>query len=124
VIAAAILGQNVVVFSERHLRHLLLSYMKYYNGARTHLSLEKDAPVSRAVKNKYPGYISWETFEMIKAMLRDNRAEYLRTKSRGIPRDGAALLHGITWCGECGHKMVVRPKDGGAVQGRKPIRLR
>ena len=40
---------HVVVFSERHLRHLLLSYMKYYNGARTHLSLEKDAPVSRAV---------------------------------------------------------------------------
>jgi hypothetical protein len=23
--------------------------MKYYNGARTHLSLEKDAPISRAV---------------------------------------------------------------------------
>jgi transposase InsO family protein len=44
---------HVVVFSERHLRHLrhqLLSYMKYYNGARTHLSLEKDAPVSRAVE--------------------------------------------------------------------------
>src|ERR1700730_11112650 len=40
---------HVVVFSEHHLRHLLLSYMKYYNGARTHLSLEKDAPVSRAV---------------------------------------------------------------------------
>jgi len=27
----------------------LLCYMKDYNGARTHLSLEKDAPVSRAV---------------------------------------------------------------------------
>jgi hypothetical protein len=40
---------HVVVFSEPHLRHLLLSYMKYYNGARTHLSLKKDAPVSRAV---------------------------------------------------------------------------
>jgi transposase InsO family protein len=40
---------DVVVFGERHLRHLLLCYMKYYNGARTHLSLEKDAPVSRAV---------------------------------------------------------------------------
>jgi len=24
--------------------------MKYYNGARTHLSLEKDAPFSRAVE--------------------------------------------------------------------------
>ncbi|WP_079599882.1 integrase core domain-containing protein [Bradyrhizobium erythrophlei] len=40
---------HVVVFSERYLRHLLLSYMTYYNGARTHLSLEKDAPISRAV---------------------------------------------------------------------------
>jgi hypothetical protein len=39
---------HVVVFGERHLCHLLLSYMKYYNEARTHLSLEKDAPVSRA----------------------------------------------------------------------------
>jgi transposase InsO family protein len=29
---------HVVVFSERHLRHLLRSYMHYYNGARTHLS--------------------------------------------------------------------------------------
>ena len=41
---------HVVVFGERHLRHLLLSYMRYYNEARTHLSLEKDAPVSRAVE--------------------------------------------------------------------------
>src|ERR1700688_1173100 len=41
---------HVVVFGERHLRHLLLSYMKYHNEIRTHLSLEKDAPVSRAVE--------------------------------------------------------------------------
>jgi hypothetical protein len=27
----------------------VLSYMKYYNGTRAHLSLEKDAPFSRAV---------------------------------------------------------------------------
>ena len=40
---------HVIVFSERHLRHLLLCYMNYYNGTRTHLSLEKDAPISRAV---------------------------------------------------------------------------
>jgi transposase InsO family protein len=41
---------HVVVFGEGHLRHLLLLYMKYYNGARTHLSLEKDAPFSRTVE--------------------------------------------------------------------------
>lgn len=32
------------------LPHVLLSYMKYHNEISTHLSLEKDAPVSRAVK--------------------------------------------------------------------------
>jgi len=40
---------HVVVFGECHLRHVLLSYMNYYNGTRTHLSLNKDAPVSRSV---------------------------------------------------------------------------
>jgi transposase InsO family protein len=38
---------HVVVFGERHLRHLLQSYQSYYNEARTHLSLQKDAPVPR-----------------------------------------------------------------------------
>src|SRR5205823_9403312 len=40
---------HVVVFGERHLRHVLNSYQKYYNEARTHLSLHKDAPIPRAV---------------------------------------------------------------------------
>jgi hypothetical protein len=38
------------VFGERHLRHVLLSYMNYYNGTCTHLSLDKDSPLSRTVK--------------------------------------------------------------------------
>jgi len=41
---------HVVVFGERHLRHVLLSYMKYYNEMRTHSSLEKDAPFSHAIE--------------------------------------------------------------------------
>jgi transposase InsO family protein len=41
---------HVIVFSERHLRQLLLLYMDYYNKARTHLSLNKDAPVPRAIQ--------------------------------------------------------------------------
>jgi hypothetical protein len=41
---------HVVVFGERHLRHLLNnSYQKYYNEARTHLSLHKDAPIPRTI---------------------------------------------------------------------------
>lgn len=64
------------------------------------------------VKNKYPAYVSWDTFENIQSMLRDNYAEYDRNKTRGIPRDGEALLHGIVYCGACGHKMVVQYKGG------------
>ena len=41
---------HVVVFGEQHLRHLLGSYQRYYNDARTHLSLNKDAPTLRAVQ--------------------------------------------------------------------------
>jgi transposase InsO family protein len=40
---------HVVVFGERHLRHVLLSYMNYYNETRTHLGLSKDAPQRRAI---------------------------------------------------------------------------
>jgi hypothetical protein len=62
------------------------------------------------VNDKYPAYISWETFEKIQAMLKDNYAEYDRNKTRGTPRQGAALLHGLLYCGECGHKMFVQYK--------------
>ena len=41
---------HVVVLWERHLGHLLLSYMKNYNETHTHLLLNKDAPISRAVE--------------------------------------------------------------------------
>jgi hypothetical protein len=55
--------------------------------------------------------MSWDSYAKIQAMLRDNHAEYDRNKTRGIPRDGEALLHGIVYCGECGHKMVVQYKN-------------
>ena len=41
---------HVIVFGERHLRHVLRSYAEYYNGARTHLSLTKDSPFTRPVQ--------------------------------------------------------------------------
>jgi DNA invertase Pin-like site-specific DNA recombinase/uncharacterized protein YndB with AHSA1/START domain len=64
------------------------------------------------VKDRYSAYIGWTEFERIQAMLRDNHAEYQRNLTRGVPRDGAALLQGSVWCGRCGHKMVVEYKNG------------
>jgi putative transposase len=40
---------HVVVLSERHLRCILTAYFAYYHGARTHLSLDKDAPDGRLI---------------------------------------------------------------------------
>jgi hypothetical protein len=65
---------------------------------------------SIVVKDRYPAYITWETFERIQTIMRDNHADYVRKGSRGVPRDGAALLHGIVYCGHCGHKMPVQYK--------------
>ena len=36
--------------NERHLRKLLRRYVEYYNGYRTHLGLDKDTPLGRAVQ--------------------------------------------------------------------------
>jgi DNA invertase Pin-like site-specific DNA recombinase len=63
------------------------------------------------VQDRYPRYISWETFLRIQAMLKDNYTEYDRNRTRGTPRDGDALLQGIVYCGECGHKMAVQYKE-------------
>ena len=62
------------------------------------------------VKDRYPAYIDWKTYEKIRGIVSDNRAEYMRKKTRGAPRDGELLLTGIAWCGRCGHKMYVRYK--------------
>jgi DNA invertase Pin-like site-specific DNA recombinase len=64
------------------------------------------------VHDKFPAYVSWEIFEKIQAMLRDNYSEYSRNKTRGVPREGKAMLHGLLFCGECGHKMCVQYKGG------------
>src|SRR5205809_260629 len=40
---------QIIVFSEAHLRRILKSYADYYNSVRTHRSLHKDAPISRPI---------------------------------------------------------------------------
>jgi putative transposase len=41
---------HVIVVNERHLRRVLRTYVAYYQRSRTHLALDKDAPVARAVQ--------------------------------------------------------------------------
>ena len=41
---------QVIICGEAHLRRILSAYAAYYNQARTHLALQKDAPSRRAVQ--------------------------------------------------------------------------
>jgi transposase InsO family protein len=41
---------HMIVFGESHLRRIVSLYASYYNEARTHLSLTKDAPISRPIE--------------------------------------------------------------------------
>ena len=43
-------ADHIIVLGEAHLRRILKSYARYYNETRTHLALDKDAPLSRTVK--------------------------------------------------------------------------
>src|ERR1700759_88231 len=41
---------HIIVLGEVHLRRILKSYARYYNETRTHLALDKDAPLSPPVE--------------------------------------------------------------------------
>lgn len=85
------------------------------NGPPGQRRVTKLLPITEwrvVVKDRYPAYIDWQSFERIQALLRDNHADYNVKMTRGVPRDGAALLQGVAWCGACGHKLTVQYKGG------------
>ena len=43
---------HVLIMGARHLRQVLASYAIYYNQARTHLALQKDVPLRRAIQRR------------------------------------------------------------------------
>jgi putative transposase len=50
---------HVNILSETGLRRILKSYFEYYERTRTHLSLGKDAPISRPVQSPQERAESW-----------------------------------------------------------------
>jgi transposase InsO family protein len=48
---------HIIVFNEVGLRRILKDYFEYYETCRTHLSLEKDAPVSRPIEPPSLGHV-------------------------------------------------------------------
>jgi putative transposase len=48
---------HVIILNQAHLRRVLASYVSYYHRARTHLSLDKDAPMPRCVHTPTVGRV-------------------------------------------------------------------
>jgi putative transposase len=48
---------HVIILGESHLRRILARYFRYYHKYRTHLSLAKDAPESRAIQEAELGKV-------------------------------------------------------------------
>ena len=57
------------------------------------------------IDDHHPAYIGWEEFMSNLERLRQN---WNRDGSRGVAREGCALLQGIVYCGVCGRKMAVQ----------------
>jgi transposase InsO family protein len=82
----------VVVFGERHLRHVLKSYMNYYNETRTHLSLDKDAPLSRTVESRaysLPSNPRRTASQICPGLICDRHSLPSRSRPPGPSRTGA-----------------------------------
>lgn len=65
------------------------------------------------LQDRYPAYITWDAFQSIQKILENNMAHYNSLNSAGVPRQGAALLQGIVYCGKCGHQMTIQYRQGG-----------
>ncbi|HKY40340.1 MAG TPA: recombinase family protein [Polyangiaceae bacterium] len=58
------------------------------------------------LRDRHPGYISWDEFMANKNKLLQNRTRP-EAHQRGAAREGSALLQGLLLCGRCGHRMHV-----------------
>jgi Recombinase zinc beta ribbon domain len=62
------------------------------------------------IKDHHEGYISWEEFQRIEAMVAENVRGY---EAKGAAKRGPALLAGLFRCRRCGRKLTVAYSGGG-----------
>lgn len=82
-----------------------------YDGTRRYAKTGKAKPHLRppeawpvCIHDHHEGYITWDDYLANRQRLHQN---WFRSNTQGAPREGAALLQGLIWCGRCGAKMSV-----------------
>jgi transposase InsO family protein len=79
---------HVIVLNETGLRRILKSYFDYYEQTRTHLSLDKDVPISRPVQPPEIGDRGSSPGRWLAPSLRAHR----RLNGHSVPRATSGLL--------------------------------
>ncbi len=80
----------------------------YDNGKPRHFCRRKPRDQWLAlIPGAHEGYVSWEEFERIAGMIREN------TQGAGAVKNGPALLTGLLRCARCGRKLTVRYTGSG-----------
>lgn len=70
------------------------------------------------IKDHHEGYISWQTYEQNRAMLKQNSGNFSADERVHAAREGQGLLAGLLRCGRCGRKLHVRYWGRRGKQGR------
>jgi Recombinase/Recombinase zinc beta ribbon domain len=80
--------------------------LRYEKGKPGHIRRGKPRERWLAlIPNAHEGYVSWEEFERIQQMIRENGVS---ADEPGVAKHGPALLAGLLRCRRCGRKLTVR----------------
>ena len=80
---------------------------QYVSGKTSYLRMPRDRWIA-LIQDTHPGYISFEQWETNQATLLANAQARGEERRASPPREGPALLQGMTVCGRCGARMTVR----------------
>ncbi len=108
--------------SLRHHRVLQVLHNPRYAGAfaygrrrqrrtadgRTRHTLQDREAWTALIPDAHPGYISWDTYEDNLRRLAQAAQAHGTDRRASPPREGPALLQGLSICGRCGGRMTVR----------------
>jgi hypothetical protein len=83
---------HMIVLGEAHLRRILKSYARYYNGVRTHRSLNKDAPISRSAQRTGVSVHATSVADFITIIVEFKFSVHTGVTRRGLGLYRAALI--------------------------------
>jgi DNA invertase Pin-like site-specific DNA recombinase len=80
---------------------------QFVNGKTSHLQMPRESWIA-LIQDTHHGYISFQQWEANQAALLANAQARGQDRRASPPREGPALLQGITICARCGARMTVR----------------